>query len=228
MIRVHVICEGQTEEMFVNVLLQPVFQTKGIHLVPALVGKPGRKGGNFKFERLHSDVEKRLLGDRTAYCTTFFDYYGLPQSFPGKEDQDSQTDIQIKAAAVQQAMTAELVRLIGEDPMRRFIPFVQMYEFEALLFSDPDAFAKGIDRAHLSKPLAKITEQFVSPEHINNSPHTAPSKRIEALMSDYEKPLMGTLAALEVGLNVMREKCALFDEWLKRLEMLPATAGSVI
>ena len=228
MIRVHVICEGQTEEMFVNELLLPVFLAKGVHLVPALVGKPGRKGGNFKFERLHSDVENRLLGDRTAYCTTFFDYYGLPQTFPGKEAQDSQTDIQIKAAAVQQAMTAELVRLIGEDPMRRFIPFVQMYEFEALLFSDPDAFAKGIDREHLSKPLTNIAKQFESPEHINNSPHSAPSKRIEALMSDYEKPLMGTLAALEVGLSVMREKCALFDAWLKRLEMLPATAGSVI
>ena len=220
MIRVHVICEGQTEEMFVNELLQPVFQAKGILLVPALVGKPGRKGGNFKFERLHSDVENRLLGDRTAYCTTFFDYYGLPQSFPGKEAQDSQTDIQIKAAAVQQAMTAELVRLIGEDPMRRFIPFVQMYEFEALLFSDPGAFAKGIDREHLSQSLTKITEQFVSPEHINNSPHTAPSKRIEALVRDYEKPLMGTLAALEVGLGVMREKCELFNQWLKSLEHL--------
>ena len=220
MIRVHVICEGQTEEMFVNELLQPVFQAKGILLVPALVGKPGRKGGNFKFERLRSDVENRLLGDRTAYCTTFFDYYGLPQSFPGKEAQDSQTDIQIKAAAVQQAMTAELVRLIGEGPMRRFIPFVQMYEFEALLFSDPDAFAKGIDREQLSEPLAKITEQFESPEHINNSPHTAPSKRIEALVRDYEKPLMGTLAALEVGLGVMREKCELFNLWLKSLEHL--------
>lgn len=220
MIRVHVICEGQTEEMFVNELLLPVFLAKGIHLVPALVGKPGRKGGNFKFERLHSDVENRLLGDRTAYCTTFFDYYGLPQTFPGKEAQDSQTDIQVKATAVQEAMTAKLTGLIGESPMRRFIPFVQMYEFEALLFSDPDAFAKGIDREHLSKPLTKITEQFVSPEHINNSPHTAPSKRIEALMSDYEKPLMGTLAALEVGLNVMREKCEFFNQWLESLELL--------
>lgn len=222
MIRVHVICEGQTEEMFVNELLQPVFQAQGILLIPALVGKPGRKGGNFKFERLHSDVENRLLGDRTAYCTTFFDYYGLPKDFPGKEAHDSQADIQVKAAAVQQAMTAKLVQLIGQDPMRRFIPFVQMYEFEALLFSDPAAFAKGIDREHLIQSLTKIAEQFVSPEHINNSPQTAPSKRIEALISDYEKPLMGTLAALEVGIRVMREKCLLFNAWLTQLEQLSA------
>lgn len=72
----------------------------------------------------------------------------------------------------------------------------------------------------MSKPLTNIAKQFESPEHINNSPHTAPSKRIEALMSDYEKPLMGTLAALEVGLGVMREKCELFNLWLKSLEHL--------
>lgn len=220
MIRVHVICEGQTEEMFVNELLQPVFQAKGVLLVPALVGKPGRKGGNFKFERLHSDVENRLLGDRTAYCTTFFDYYGLPQSFPGKDTQDPQADITIKAAALQEAMTAELTRLIGGDAMRRFIPFVQMYEFEALLFSDPAAFARGIDKEQLNKRLTDIAQQFVSPEHINNSPQTAPSKRIEALIPDYEKPLMGSLAALEVGLGAMRQQCALFNQWLENLECL--------
>lgn len=84
MIRVHVICEGQTEEMFVNELLVPFFQAMSIQLIPALVGKPGHKGGNFKFERLRADVQNRLLGDATAYCTTFFGFYGLPESFPGK------------------------------------------------------------------------------------------------------------------------------------------------
>lgn len=228
MIRVHVICEGQTEEMFIKELLCSIFMARGILLVPALVGKPGHKGGNIKFERLHADVKNRLLGDRTAYCTTFFDYYGLPQSFPGKDTPAPQADIQIKASALQDAMTAELIRLIGEDPMRRFIPFVQMYEFEALLFSNPEAFAKGVDREQLIHPFTEITEQFTSPEHINNSPNTAPSKRIEALMRDYQKPLMGTLAALEVGLDVMREKCSLFDGWLKRLEMLPVGDGCAI
>jgi hypothetical protein len=227
MIRMHVICEGQTEEMFVNELLAPVFLPKGVQLVPALVGKPGHKGGNFKFERLQADVKNRLLGDRTAYCTTFFDYYGLPQSFPGKQAQAAQADIQDKAYAVQDAMVDELTRLIGQDPMRRFIPFIQMYEFEALLFSDPNAFANGIDRAALSRPLGAISAQFESPEHINNSPLTAPSKRIEALMADYQKPLMGTLAALEVGLDVMREKCVLFNGWLTRIESLPVPSDVI-
>jgi len=226
MIRVHVICEGQTEEMFINELLLPVFLAKGILLVPALVGKPGHKGGNFKFDRLQADVKNRLLGERAAYCTTFFDYYGLPQSFPGKNSQNTQVDIRTKAATVQDAMTVELTRLIGNDAMRRFIPFVQMYEFEALLFSDPDAFARGVDREYLSQSLTDIAEQFDSPEHINNSPQTAPSKRIEKLIRGYEKPLMGTLAALEVGLDIMRQKCELFDNWLKQLESLTVVGSS--
>lgn len=220
MIRVHVICEGQTEEMFVNELLVPTFLAKDLLLVPALIGRPGHKGGNFKFERLQTDVKNRLLGERTAYCTTFFDYYGLPQSFPGKDIHDSQVDIVTKATSVQEAMTTELTRLIGDDAMRRFIPFVQMYEFEALLFSDPIAFARGISNEHLSQNLTDIAEQFDSPEHINNSPQTAPSKRIESLIRGYEKPLMGTLGALEVGLDSMRQNCELFDNWLRQLESL--------
>ena len=131
MIRVHIICEGQTEEMFVKELLVPIFLAKGLLLVPALVGRPGHKGGNFKSDRLQADVKNRLLNEKTAYCTTFFDYYGLPQSFPGKDIHDSQVDIVTKATSVQEAMTTELTRLIGDDAMRRFIPFVQMYEFES-------------------------------------------------------------------------------------------------
>lgn len=220
MIRVHVICEGQTEEMFVNELLQPMFVPKGVFLLPALVGKPGHKGGNFKFERLYADIEKRLLGDTTSFCTTFFDYYGLPQSFPGKDASASYNDIANKADTVQQAMTLELTKKLGDNSMRRFIPFVQMYEFEALLFSNTSAFAKGIDKDDLEPQLARIVSQFDTPEHINDSPNTAPSKRIKALIPGYQKPLLGTLAALEIGLNAMRSNCALFNNWLEKLEAL--------
>ncbi|WP_412852102.1 DUF4276 family protein [Ectothiorhodospira shaposhnikovii] len=222
MIRVHVICEGQTEEMFVNELLAPAMLPKGIQLIPALVGKPGHKGGNFKFQRLLVDVKNRLLGDRTAYCTTFFDYYGLPQGFPGKGALPGQADIRDKAQVLQNAMFDELKRVIGEDPMRRFLPFVQIYEFEALLFSDPQSFAQGIDQPSLAVAFSEIRDSFDTPEHINNSPITAPSKRIMRLVPGYEKPLMGSLAALEVGLDAMRKHCVLFNDWLMRIESLLA------
>ncbi|EGR3302283.1 DUF4276 domain-containing protein [Vibrio parahaemolyticus] len=217
---VHVICEGQTEESFVNELLVEPFAHKGIYLKPALIGRPGHKGGNFKFERLAPDVEKRLLADKNCYCTTFFDFYGLPESFPGKNAVNATASAQDKAIALQDALNEKLVEKIGEDAMRRFIPYVQMYEFEGLLFSDPQKMAEGMDRSDLVQAFTEIAGAFDTPEQINNSPQTAPSKRIESLVLGYEKPLLGTLAALEVGLDKMREQCPLFDAWLKRIEAL--------
>ncbi|MCU8285753.1 DUF4276 family protein [Vibrio vulnificus] len=217
---VHVICEGQTEESFVNELLVEPFAHKGIYLKPALIGRPGHKGGNFKFERLAPDVEKRLLADKNCYCTTFFDFYGLPETFPGKNAVNATASVQDKANALQDALNEKLVEKIGEDAMRRFIPYVQMYEFEGLLFSDPYKMAEGMDRSDLVQAFTDIADAFDTPEQINNSPQTAPSKRIESLVWGYEKPLLGTLAALEVGLDKMREQCPLFDAWLEKIEAL--------
>ena len=104
--------------------------------------------------------------------------------------------------------------------MRRFIPYVQMYEFEALLFSDPTKMAQGMDRPNLTNSFADIAQGFATPEAINNSPQTAPSKRIERLVPGYEKPLMGALAAIEIGLVKMREQCHLFNGWLNQIEAL--------
>lgn len=220
MIRVHIICEGQTEEAFVKGLLAPHFEQTQIFLLPSLLGKPGHKGGSVKFERLHIDIRNRLLGDPTAYCTTFFDFYALPTDFPGKEAASECVAISDKALAICDNLANSLQDKLGEDPIRRFIPYVQMYEFEALLFSHCGRFAKGIDRSHLAPDFQSIRNSFSSPEEINDSPVTAPSKRVLELVSGYEKPLYGTLAALEIGLKTMRRECKLFDAWLKKLEAL--------
>jgi hypothetical protein len=220
MIRIHVICEGQTEEMFVNEVLAECFLPKNICLIPALIGKPGHKGGNFRFERLLTDVRARLLGDATAYCTTFFDFYGLPESFPGKEEAKEIDEMPRKADCLLAALSARLQAELGEAPLRRFIPYVQMYEFEGLLFSHPERFAQGINQTDLGDSLQKIRDAFDSPEAINNSRATAPSKRICKLYSGYEKPIHGSLAAIEIGLDIIRQECGRFDEWLKRLEAL--------
>ncbi|EPT9252293.1 DUF4276 family protein [Vibrio alginolyticus] len=184
---VHVICEGQTEEAFVKELLVEPFAQKGIYLMPALIGRPGHKGGNFKFDRLYPDVEKRLLADRHCYCTTFFDFYGLPESFPGKNALDRKAEVAVKAQALHGELIEKLKEKVGDDAMRRFIPYVQMYEFEALLFSDPQKMAQGMDLEHLATSFADIANSFATPEEINNSPQTAPSKRIESLVPGYEK-----------------------------------------
>ncbi len=96
-----------------------------------------------------------------------------------------------------------------------------MHEFEGLLFSEPRAFAEVIGRPELAREFVQIRNEFETPEHINDSPITAPSKLILNLVSGYRKPLMGENAARHVGIHIIRQQCPLFDAWLRQLESLP-------
>ena len=96
--------------------------------------------------------------------------------------------------------------------MDRFILFVMMHEFEGLLFSDCESFSRKIRRPELTAEFQSIRDQFSSPEEIDDSPITAPSKRVEGLVEGYQKPLLGVLAILEIGLNSIRAKYPHFDE----------------
>lgn len=215
--RIHVICEGQTEEMFVNEVMGGYFLNRGIVLSPALLGKPGHKGGNVQFQRVLRDIELRLLGDTTAYCTTFLDFYGLPTNFPGKAEALQLTELSTKSQAIQQGFTQQLEQHLGDNVLRRFIPHVQFYEFEGLLFSEPNALATESGHVELQDELQAIRDQFDSPEHINNDPNSAPSKRIEALITGYDKVTLGSLVALEIGLDSIRRECPLFNDWVEEL-----------
>ena len=220
MIRVHIICEGQTEETFVNNALVEYFSLRGIALFPSLVGKPGHKGGNFKEERLLVDVRTRLAGDSEAYCTTLFDYYALPPAFPGKSKSSIVSSSEEKSKIVCNELAIVIESKLGSNIGKRFIPYVQMYEFEGLLFSDPQKFARGIDQPSLTQQLSNIRNSFASPEDINDSPQTAPSKRIKSLVPGYQKPIMGLIGIKEIGLDVIRRECKLFNAWLQALEQL--------
>lgn len=93
-----------------------------------------------------------------------------------------------------------------------------MHEFEGLLFSDCTRFAESIGRPELAGQFQSIRNSFTSPEEINDSPLTAPSKRVEALVAGYEKPLLGALAVLGIGLETIRQECPHFRTWMEQLE----------
>ncbi len=216
MIIVHVICEGQTEETFVRDVLQSHFNQRNIYLETKLIG------GTVHPHKLKKYI-RNLLKTATAYCTTFYDFYGLPHDFFGKPEADTldKRNIQGKANAIYSALHKELEEFLPDkQALDRFIPYVQMYEFEALLFSHTEKFALGIGEASLASDFQKIRQAFDTPEHINDSQTTAPSKRIIKCYSGYQKELQGNLGALEIGLSTIRQECHLFDEWLQKLEAL--------
>ncbi|MDA0812435.1 MAG: DUF4276 family protein [Verrucomicrobia bacterium] len=223
MTRVHIICEGQTEETFVNEMLAPHLARLEVYPTASLVGRPGKKGGAVTTHRMISDIKLRLKGDPNAYCTTFFDFYGLDAGFPGKDNADSLNDFGEKARKVETELLNAVRKAVGDDALRHFIPYVQMYEFEGLLFSDPEKLARGLGEAGLEPDFKMIRSEFRSPEEINDSRITAPSKRLLKLMPRYDKPLHGSLAALEIGLDTIREECCRFNEWLIGLEGLAET-----
>jgi hypothetical protein len=206
--------------MFVKELVAKLFGKKNIFLLPSMIGRPGHKGGNFRVERLLFDVERRLLEDVSSFCTTFFDFYALSAGFPGINEAGRQRNIADKAVCVQTALREWFERKIGEEAVRRFIPYVQMYEFEGLLFSDPEKLAQGIHKPGLAVEFDAIRRQFPTPEDINNNYETAPGKRIGKLCPGYKKPINGLQVAAEMGIETIRRECRLFDSWLKRLEAL--------
>ncbi len=114
----------------------------------------------------------------------------------------------------------------GFNP-KRFAPYVAMYESEALLFSDCEGLARGMQRPDLADRFQRIRNAFASPEEIDDSPNTATSKRIEELAPGYQKPSLGILAALEIGLPAIREACPHFRSWLEGRERLTAGGGGI-
>jgi Domain of unknown function (DUF4276) len=236
MARLLVHVEGQTEETFVNEILRDHLSNNGYTSVSArIVGNARlrqRRGGIRSWTSVRKDIVKHLQQDQHCVATTMVDFYGLPQdgegAWPGRAGITSYKT-EPKATSVEGALLADIKKEMGSGfyPIR-FVPFVVMHEFEGLLFSDCAAFAKGIGQPLKEASLRDIRDCFETPEDINDSPITAPSKRVTALVPQYEKPLFGVVAALEIGLPQIRAECPHFDSWLKRLEALAATNSATV
>lgn len=219
--RLHVHVEGQTEEGFVNgVLLPHLVGGFGYAIVSArLLGNPRsrlRRGGVRSWASVRKEIIRHLRTDREALATTMVDYYGLPDTWPGR-DASMQAPFAEKAAVVERGLRDDDAAALGGGA-DRFIPFVVMHEYEGLLFSDPPTFAQSIGRSELAGDFQAIRNRFANPEEINDSSETTPSKRVERLIPGYQKPLMGVQAALVIGLDVIRRECPHFDGWVRRLE----------
>lgn len=233
MTRLFVHVEGETEESFVNEVLRDHLQSFGFERVSArIVGNARqrfRRGGIRPWPAVRDDILRHLKEDRHCIATTMVDYYALPQSgeraWPGRSAATAAQPME-KFGIVNSAIAEDVTEAMGGDfNPARFVPFVVMHEFEGLLFSDCKAFGQGIGRPDLIAAFQSIRDQFNTPEDINDSPITAPSKRVEALVEGYQKPLHGTLAALEIGFPRIRAACPNFSAWLSRLEVLGAAGA---
>ena len=222
MVEVFVIAEGQTEEQFIKRLVAPALRHLQIYVKPVpLPTSKDAQGGAVTFQRLQFHVANKAKQNPNAVLSTFIDLYALNTDFPGIDEAAKKTDVYAKAEYLETRLHEVLVKHIGCRP-GRFIPHIQPYEFEGLLFSDVSALAATEPKWNTRIPeLEKIRKSFDTPEHINDSYETKPSKRLEKLLKPkYHKTRHGPLAAEHITLATMERECAHFREWMDRLRGL--------
>jgi len=223
-VHIYIVVEGQTEQTFVRDVLAPQMAIQEIYLYPALIGKPGHKGGNICFDRAENDIGNFLRQQKNTYISTMFDYFRIDSDWPGKDEVRRQIENGAALSAIRKAEILEtathkkIMENFGHNSESRFIPYIEMHEFEALLFSDVNILAQktDIDVLHIQA----ILEEYNNPEEINDDPAKSPSKRLEALKNGYRKVAMGKTVSDAIGIQAIRRECPHFDNWLKKLEHL--------
>src|SRR5205807_4039550 len=128
----------------------------------------GRRGGRPIYARVRKDVLAVLKQDHSAYCTTMLDFYGLGEGFPGTP-QPQNSSATNRVVNIEHAMKRDVIAEIpGLRPDVRFFPYIQLHEYEGLLFSDPAAFAHGIGQQHLAQRFTTIRNSVATPEDIDD------------------------------------------------------------
>ncbi len=212
---IYIICEGQTEEEFVNRILRPFFYSHQIYDVrPILMTtSKGQKGGDVKYDRLKFNIDKLLGAEQAILVTTFVDFFRLKGDFPKfKEALFIQNKLQ-RVDFLEQALADAI-----NNP--RFIPYIQLHEFEGLLFAAKDGFEflPDLKQANLNSLLLAVTEKE-NPEELNDGELTAPSKRLEQLIPGFDKnkPFYGGLIAEVNTINAVLDRCLRFKTWVETL-----------
>ncbi len=216
------VVEGHTEEDFVNqILIEHLAYANVIVRRVVKVGRGKQSGGMVSYARLRDHLELLMKQHRGVYFTTLIDLFRIPTDFPSFQAMNNLRDPVSRATRFEQAMLEDFTQ---RADTRFFVPYIQMHEFEALLWTDPtvlDSSLVTLGAASKLTELQAVNLQYETPEHINNKPETAPSKRLEQLYGDaYNKKLIGSLVAKNIGLERLREACPRFGAWVTKLEQL--------
>lgn len=199
MVRIVISVEGLTEEIFVKMVLAPYLAYKSIYMTPIIIG------GKVNVDRIRGELKKISYGFDCV--TTLYDFY----AFERKDPHETKSTLEEKISNV-----------VHESIRGKLIPYVQMHEFEGLLFSSPEDLSSILMGESLKDWAQKILTEFNDkPEQINDSQETAPSKRL-LNYTNYRKTTHGPNIAEAIGIEKIREMCVGFNDWLTKMENLAA------
>jgi hypothetical protein len=230
MVRLYFYVEGQTEQEYVTRVLRPHLAGFGVQVMGAVLVASGRRhrqvsrGGGKRYQPMRNDLGNLLRQDARADArfTTMFDLYALHHGFPGWDEAEKQRHIPYeRVLTLERAFAADVGDL-------RFIPHIQLFEFETILLCEPGHLALVYENAGDGiDALRTAVAEATSPELVNDGEATAPSKRIIAQFPQYssQKTTVGAELGDCVGIDTTRRFCTHFDRWLKTLESLGTKRG---
>lgn len=210
--RLYIIVEGQTEQEFVKDLIAPYFRNLGFYDVRPFLIRTSRtgRGGFVNYVHLKNDIIRLLKQETEIIITTLVDFFRMPTNIP-KYDEciNDNTNIFDKVLCLEKSIEDDI-----SD--RRFIPYIQLHEFEAILFSTNNGFECYYE-AEIYNQTQSIIDRYENPELINDRPETAPSKRLMKIIPSYNKVIDGNIIAMEVGFDAINEKCLRFRNWINQI-----------
>ena len=211
--RIIIVCEGPTEQEFCYNVLAPEFIKHNITIENPVIKHS--HGGIVPWGALKKQIVNHLY-ENNVYVSMLIDYYGIKHShnFPGWQEalniEEKYTRMDFLFGKMKEDLPIHL--------QNRFIPYIQLHEFEGLLFSDVSVIQNNFTTDEIDmNALQAVVNRYDNPEMINDHPNTAPSKRLESAISGYDKVLYGNILAMDIGLEKIREKCPLFNEWITRM-----------
>ena len=224
MVEVIVIAEGQTEEKFIKQLVAPALRHLQVYVKPLMLNtSKNAKGGAISFDRLKFNARNTLRQNQNLVLSTFLDLYALDTDFPAFEEAKQKSTVYDRVQHLEAELKQAVVTYVECRP-ERFLPHIQPYEFEGLLFSDVEVLSTVEPTWNISlKNLKKVRNSVESPEEINDGYDTKPSKRLEDILSPkYQKTTHGPRAAERITLGVIEQECSHFKSWMDALRGLAA------
>ncbi len=208
------IAEGDTEEEFVYNLLTPYFNDKGYYDISCFKIKHSN-GGVSKYSSIREDI-MRVVHEKDVVLTTMLDFYKIPHDTPGFSVTTSDASHLQQVLLMEKAMLDDVAQHFKQAPLH-FVPYLQLHEFEAILFSSDRGIIEYFNGTANISLFHKIQKENPNPEDIDSGEATAPSKRMNLVIPDYEKPLYGNSLAMSIGLDIIMDKCPHFRNWIRRL-----------
>lgn len=213
--RVIIVVEGDTEKEFVDKVLGPYLYSKGLSSVNCFKIKH-TKGGLTKYQHLKTDLINCVY-ENNVLVTTLIDFYALPKDFPKYEDAGKIVNRADRLIFLENAILKDLESEKGKDFPNLF-PYIQLHEFEALVFSSMSGISSLFEANEANfDEIQKIIDSHPNPENINDSPETAPSKRLLRLIKGYNKVINGIMIIEEIGIENILKKCPRFRTWVETL-----------